>query len=111
MPLATVRGLRTVCQALAEGSAKLYLDLQQRGLHAENSAIDIDQLGRQADKVVVVLIDDLHKALVQHLQVRLQLRTERLQWNLRAESMMKQRISMRSPLLWTHVLQPWSAPI
>lgn len=60
----------------------MHLYLQEGLLHANDGAVDVDELRAEADKVSIVLVDDLHKPVAQHLQMCFQLRTERLQRDL-----------------------------
>lgn len=61
------------------------LDLQQRPVHAQHCAVNVDELAAEAHKVGVVLVDHLHQALLERAQVRIQLRTQRVQRHLPPE--------------------------
>ena len=50
-----------------------HLEHQQRPLHLCYCSVHVDKFSAQADKVIVVLIDDLYKFAFQNFQVRLQL--------------------------------------
>lgn len=60
----------------------VHLENQQRLLHLHHSSINIDKLGAQADKIVVVFIDDFHKLALQNFEICLQLGAESFQRHL-----------------------------
>ena len=66
-------------QPMRDMGLKARLDVQQGLLHAQHGAVHVYQLAAEADKVGIVFIDDLHQAVSQRLQVRLQLRAQRFQ--------------------------------
>lgn len=85
------RGLRPLLQTVLEGHKRaihgapilvdLLPELHQRGPHAHHGGVDVDELGAEVDEVGVVAVDQVDKLVVEGGQVRLELRSERVEGN------------------------------